>query len=85
MKPYHKIKRLYFSGEYMIVTIDEDEKKFPIRDISSTLEKASEGERNTYEISPSGYGIHWPLIEEDLSVDALLGIVHTRDTKRKSA
>ncbi len=85
MKPYHEIKRLYFSGEYMVVTIDEDEKKFRIRDVSSILEKASEGERDTYEISPSGYGIHWPLIDEDLSVDALLGIVHTRDTKRKSA
>ena len=85
MKPYHEIKRLYFSGDYMVVTIDEDEKKFRIGEISSALEKASEGERNTYEISPSGHGIHWPLIDEDLSVDALLGIVHTRDTKRKSA
>ena len=85
MKPYHEIKRLYFSGEYMVATIDEEEKKFRIGEISSALEKASEGERNTYEISPSGYGIHWPLIDEDLSVDALLGIVHTRDRKRKSA
>jgi hypothetical protein len=24
-------------------------------------------ERNTYEISPSGFGVHWPLIDEDLS------------------
>jgi Protein of unknown function (DUF2442) len=24
-------------------------------------------ERNTYKISPSGSGVHWPLIDEDLS------------------
>ena len=85
MKPYHEISHLRFSGEYMILTIDEDEKQFRIKDVSSALETASEGERNTYEISPSGYGIHWPLIDEDLSIDALLGIAHTRDTRRKSA
>ncbi|OYZ50723.1 MAG: hypothetical protein B7Y15_08625 [Bacteroidetes bacterium 24-39-8] len=25
-----------------------------------------------FTISPSGYGIHWPLIDEDLAVDAIL-------------
>ena len=25
-----------------------------------------------FEISPSGYGIHWPLIDEHLSVEGLL-------------
>ena len=34
-------------------------------------------ERATFEISPSGYGIHWPLLDEDISIDGLLGIVHT--------
>jgi hypothetical protein len=29
-----------------------------------------------YEISPSGYGIRWPLIDEDLSIDGLLGVRH---------
>lgn len=46
---------------------------------------ASEIERNTYEISPSGYGIHWPLIDEDISIDGLLGIVHVPEKKRKIA
>ena len=38
---------------------------------------ASDIERKIYEISPSGYGIHWPLLDEDLSIDGLLGIKHT--------
>ena len=85
MKAYHDIKNLHFSGEYMILAIDGDEKKFKIKEISSALERASQNERNVYEISPSGYGIHWPLIDEDISIDGLLGIVHTRDRKRKTA
>lgn len=85
MKTYHDIKNLHFSGEYMILTIDGDEKKFRIKEISSALERASQSERNVFEISPSGYGIHWPLIDEDISIDGMLGIVHTRELKRKTA
>ena len=85
MKPYHEVRDLRFSEDYMVLTIDGNEKRLRISEVSSALGKASDREKNTYEISPSGYGIHWPLIDEDLSVDALLGVVHTRDTKRKTA
>ncbi len=67
------------------MNIDGDEKKFRIKEISSFLETASQNERSSYEISPSGYGVHWPLIDEDISIDALLGIVHTRELKRRTA
>ena len=85
MKPCHEIGTVQFKGEYMVLTVDGDEKRFRIGEISPALEKASDKERMTYEVSPSGYGIHWPLIDEDLSVDALLGVVHARNAKRKSA
>ena len=85
MKTYHEIKNLQFSGDYMTLTIDGNEKQFRIKDVSPILEKASENERNTYELSPSGYGIHWPLLDEDIAIDGLLGIVHKRDLQRKSA
>ena len=85
MKVYHDIKNLHFHGEYILLTIDGQEKKFRIKEISSALERASQHERNVYEISPSGYGIHWPLIDEDISIDGLLGIVHTRELKRRTA
>jgi len=44
----------------------------PLDKISNKLKTANELQRNFYKISPSGYGIHWPLIDEDLSVDALI-------------
>ena len=39
---------------------------------SPILASASETERLHAELSPGGYGIHWPLLDEDLSVNGLL-------------
>jgi len=85
MKKFHKIENFNFDGEFLVLNIDGDEKRFELKEISPALMNASEIERNTYEISPSGYGIHWPLIDEDISIDGLLGIVHAPERKRKIA
>ncbi len=39
---------------------------------SPRLATATERERLTAELSPGGYGIHWPLLDEDLSIGGLL-------------
>ncbi len=39
---------------------------------SERLAHASPVERSRAELSPSGYGIHWPLLDEDLAVGPLL-------------
>jgi hypothetical protein len=36
------------------------------------LAHASLAERNEWEVAGAGYGIHWPGIDEDLSVEGLL-------------
>jgi hypothetical protein len=36
------------------------------------LASASANERATWEPSAAGHGIHWPLIDEDLSIEGLL-------------
>jgi hypothetical protein len=69
----------------LVSTIDGEEKQFDIQEISSVLAGDSEEERNNFEISPSGYGIHWPVLDEDLSVDGLLGIIHAPEIQKKSA
>ncbi len=85
MKQYHQVTDLHFEGDVMILIIDGHEKRFEVSEISPVLQKASQQERSTFEISPSGYGIHWPLLDEDLSIDGLLGIVHTPEKYRNSA
>jgi hypothetical protein len=85
MRPYLQLKNLKFQGECLLLTIDGVERKFPLREISPALADASEEERKIFEVSPSGYGIHWPLLDEDLSVDGLLGIVHLPDFQKIKA
>ena len=36
------------------------------------LLNASDSERNAWEVAGGGYGIHWPALDEDLSVEGLL-------------
>lgn len=85
MKKYHQVNNPQFEDDFLVLKIDGKEKRFKLKDISPVLEKASERERNTFEIAPSGYGIYWPLLDEDISIDGLLGIVHTPKYKRKIA
>ncbi len=79
MKLYHNIKNVRFKSNHLILDIDGKKHAFDLKKISQPLLHASEIERTTFEISPSGYGIHWPLIDEDISIDGLLGIVHSPD------
>ncbi len=56
-----------------------------LRELSPLLKAAPEVHLEVMEVSPSGYGIHWPLIDEDISVDGLLGIVHQTNWLKKTA
>jgi hypothetical protein len=81
----HVVEDIRFETDSLLVRIDGKQKKFPLKAISPLLADASTLERDTFEISPSGYGIHWPLLDEDLSIDALLGVVAEPSWHRKSA
>ena len=85
MKQHHDVADVYFEGEVLHVTIDGQARMFNIQEISQILLNAPEKDRQMFEISPSGYGIHWPLLDEDISIDGLLGIVHTPSKKLRSA
>ena len=68
----HKIETIRFNQDFIILNIDGNELTIPSDKLSSRLKFATEIERSMYKISPSGYGIHWPLIDEDLSIDGIL-------------
>lgn len=61
-----------FNNDDMVILKNGQRKVVDLKVVSSKLLDASEGERNLYRISLSGYGIHWPLIDEDLSIEKLL-------------
>lgn len=68
----HIIETIHFEQDLICLKIDGHLIKLPLAKVSNKLASASDLQRNLYTISPSGYGIHWPLIDEDLSVDHLL-------------
>lgn len=76
MQKVHDIQKLSFEDGRMHLQVDGREYTFELARISPSLLHASAEERMKYEISPSGYGIYWPLIDEDLSIDGLLGVKH---------
>jgi len=82
MNKRHEITNIKFENETMSITIDGLERVFELKNVSPRLLNATENQRLNFVVSPSGYGIHWPLIDEDLSIDALLGIIHTSKINR---
>lgn len=70
----HNISDIVFYRNNLDIKIDNKNYSFDISKISKRLLNASEAERKFYQISPSGYGIHWPAIDEDLSIEGLLQI-----------
>lgn len=74
MKKCHKIEKIAFVKDCFELKVDGKEYKFQLADISERLAKATPEERENYEILQSDYGIHWPLIDEDLSIDCLIAV-----------
>ena len=85
MSKFHNIESVEFEENTLILEIDNKTHKFDLDKCSSKLLKASKIQRDNYEVSPSGYGIHWPMIDEDLSIDGLLGIKHTIPSDKKAS
>ncbi len=72
MNKIHNVESITFDKSHLILLVDGKTYNLPLSEISEKLAKATEKEQIAYQISPSGYGIHWPLIDEDLSIDGLL-------------
>ena len=85
MNKYHRVENVRIEHGCISLVVDGRPIQHKLEDTSRLLATAKEEEQQTFEISPSGYGIHWPLIDEDLSIDALIGIAHKPNSKRKSA
>ena len=60
----------------MLLRVDGKEYRIDITKESDRLAKATQKQRENFEVSPAGYGIHLPDIDEDLSIDSLIGLKH---------
>mgnify|MGYP000541331753 CR=1 FL=1 len=48
------------------------------------LFNATPEQREHWEVCGAGYGIHWPVIDEDLSIDGLIGVKHSSNVESSS-
>ena len=75
MEKLHNITEVRFENEFIIIKVDGSIYKLRVSEVSQRLANASEEDKNEYSISPSGYGIHWPKIDEDISINGLAGML----------
>ena len=76
MNKAHKVENIRLSGATLTLTVDGKQYRVDIDEQSERLARATQQQRENFEVSPSCYGIHWPDVDEDLSIDGLIGVVH---------
>jgi hypothetical protein len=72
MKKIHDVDSIKGDDIYLYLTVDGQSYRVKWTNCSAKLAQAALIEREVVEVSPSGYGLHWPLIDEDLAIDPLL-------------
>jgi hypothetical protein len=77
MDKAHDVRNVSVSGCLLHLDVDGVSYEIDLAKQSRRLARATQGQRETIEVSPSGYGLHWPEVDEDLSVDGLIGVQHS--------
>ena len=72
MNKIHIVQSVQPEDDLMYLTVDGQAYCIRWEDCSPRLAQALQPQRRRFEVSPSGYGIHWPEIDEDLAITPLL-------------
>ena len=80
MKKYHHVKDIRFEKYFLLFKVDGRDHRVDLRQHSKKLASADDRIKTNFEVSPSGYGIHWPELDEDLSIDGMIKTAKTRKT-----
>ena len=78
---FHDVQMIDFEGTNMVLKVDGQIYRVDLPAISARLANAKDDARRSYSISPSGYGVHWPSIDEDLTIDGLIAAAHSDQPK----
>ena len=78
MKKYHDVRKIGFENHHLLLTVDGKNHRIDLRRYSKKLAAADERTKTNFEVSPSGYGIHWPDLDEDLSIDGMIKAAKVR-------
>ena len=64
--------KVNIKGKFLELEKEGRKYNFELKKVSERLAKATEEEQKNFTVSPSGYGIHWYKINEDISIPSLL-------------
>ena len=78
MKKYHNVRNVRFEKHYLLLQVDGRDYRIDVRQHSKKLALADDRTKMNFEVSPSGYGIRWPGLDEDLSIDGMIKAVKVR-------
>jgi hypothetical protein len=78
MNKAHDVQNVSVSGSRLHLEVDGKTYDIDLTVQSRRLVRATQSQRKRIEVSPTGYGLHWPEIDEDLSIDGLIGVKHER-------
>ena len=84
MAKAHEVEITSMSGTVLTMRVDGKQYRVDLAGRSERLARATQPERDNFELSASGYGIHWPDIDEDLSIDGLIGVKHAAPASAKT-
>jgi len=76
MRKAHNISDLSLKGTRLHMFVDGNVYDVDLAKESYRFSNASTEELKNVEVSPAGYGLHWPDLDEDLSIDGLIGVQH---------
>lgn len=85
MDKFHSIEHVSCGARQLRLTVDGRPLAFDLATVSPVLATASQEQLDVFDVSPSGYGIHWPLLDEDIAIDGLLGVTHQPGPDRQQA
>ena len=71
MKKHHEVTRARVAAGCLHMTVDGKRYTIDLAAVSPILAAAPD-DLKRFEIFPTGYGIHWPTVDEDLSLDGLI-------------
>ena len=68
----HDVTSVRVDEKFLRINVDGTSYRILWKNCSPKLSRATLAERAEFVVSPSGYGIHWPLVDEDLAITPLL-------------
>ncbi len=72
MSKFYDVQGVRVDDERLYLVVDGREYQLALEKCSPLLKAAGQTERDAFKVLGSGYGIHWPAIDEDLSIKWLL-------------